>query len=115
MKLSAKQIALFGQVRVNITPLDSKIVYYTTLFNLYESGWWVTERYGTIITLVKPKTWFKDGFACITRRIVTDVNLESLDAETKIIADRQYAYYKNKLEPKKKKNEDIMSTLQPRD
>ena len=121
MKLSAKQIALFGQVRVDLNAVDSKISLYTTLLELYKSGWWVTERFGTIITLVKQRHAIKDGFSCLNRRIKTTINLDSLDIETKQIADRQYEKYKNYLEEKRrcrlkqwKLNEnDNMSTLPP--
>ena len=68
MKLSAKQIALFGQVRVDLNQIDSKIAQYTTLYELYQAGWWVTERFGTIITIVRPRHQLKDGFSCIIKR-----------------------------------------------
>lgn len=100
MELSAKQIALFGQVRVNILSIDSNLVSYVTLLELYKQGWWVTERFGTNIMIVKPRAKSKDGFSCLIKRIVPnpDVNLYALDAEIKIIADRQYEKYKHRLD-----------------
>lgn len=120
MKLSAKQIALFGQVRVDLNAVDCKISLYTTLLELYKNGWWVTERFGTIITLVRPRHAVKDGFSCLNRRIKTTINLDSLDIETKQIADKQYEKYRKYLEENRRKlrlkqwkiNEnDNMSTL----
>lgn len=103
MKLSAKQIALFGRVRVDLNQIDSKVAQYITLFELYKAGWWVTERFGTIITLVRPRHAIKDGFSCIIKRIMTDINLDSLDVETKQIADRQYEKYRRYLEENRRK------------
>lgn len=120
MKLSAKQIALFGQVRVDLNAVDCKMSLYTTLLELYKNGWWVTERFGTIITLVRPRYAVKDGFSCLNRRIKTTINLDSLDIETKQIADKQYEKYRKYLEENRRKlrlkqwkiNEnDNMSTL----
>lgn len=101
MKLSYKQIAVFGQVRVDIRPLDSGIKEYVTLLDLYRKGFWVTQRFGTIITIVKPRTYIKDGFACVCRRIQTNINLDTLDALTEEVAERQYRRYKDYLESKK--------------
>lgn len=97
MKLSAKQIALFGQVTVELRHIESKISDRITLLELYKQGWWATMITGTLITLVRPKEYAKDGFACVVRRIYTDVNLDSLDREIKLIADYQYEKYKHKL------------------
>lgn len=107
MALSAKQIALFGRVRVNMLPVDSNLVSYVTLFDLYKNGWWATERFGTLITLVKPRTHLKDGFSCVVKRIVTDVNLDALDEEIKVIADRKYEKYKLYLESKRRKKHKV--------
>lgn len=101
MKLTLKQIAIFGQVKVNIKSLDSNAIIYATLLDLYKAGWWVTDRFGTIITIVKPKMKAKDGFCCICRRISTTVNLDTLDLLTKQIADAQYEQYKNTLKSKR--------------
>lgn len=122
MALSARQIALFGQVRVDISNIEQqpnkKLTPYTTLLELYNAGWWVTERFGTLITIVKEKAWEKDGFACLQRRIITSINYDSLDEEIKKIADRKYEKYKERLIEKQrykklrvKLNEDNMSTL----
>lgn len=101
MKLSYKQIAVFGQVRVNIRPLDSIGNEYITLLDLYKQGFWVTQRFGTIITVVKPRAHIKDGFSCVCRRIDTTINLNTLDALTEEIAEKQYQRYKDYLESKK--------------
>ena len=103
MDLSAKQIALFGQVRVNMMAVDSNLVSYTTLLEIYRAGWWATERFGTLITIVKPRSRDKDGFSCLVKRIVTDVNLDSLDEQIKLIADRKYERYKYRLEENRRK------------
>lgn len=100
MKLTLKQIAIFGQVKVNLKSVDSNSIICSTLLDLYKAGWWVTDRFGTIITIVKPKQYTKDGFACVCRRIYTDVNLDTLDVLTKQIADVQYEQYKNMLKSK---------------
>lgn len=101
MKLTLKHIAIFGQVRVNLNGVDSNLYNYTTLLALYKDGWWVTDRFGTILTLVKPRHDLKDGFCCICRRIVTDVNLDTLDLLTKPIAEAKYEQYKQFLQSKK--------------
>lgn len=106
MALSAKQIALFGQVRVDLANLEQKpnqkLTPYTTLLEIYNAGWWVTDRFGTLITIVRPRAYAKDGFACVQRRIRTSINLDSLDEEIKKIADRKYEKYKEKLTEKQK-------------
>jgi hypothetical protein len=100
MNLTAKQIALFGQVRVNVLSIGSNLVSYTTLLELYKSGWWITERFGTNIMIVRQRAKYKDGFSCLIKRIVPDpdVNLDALDEQIKIIADRQYEKYKYRLD-----------------
>lgn len=100
MKLSYKQIAVFGQVKVDINPIDCKLAKYTTLLELYKQGWWVTDRTGAIITIVKPKNMLKFGFCCLCKRISTEVNLDMLDSLTKPIADAQYEKYKEILQSK---------------
>lgn len=101
MKLSYKQMAVFGQVRVDVRPLDSTIKEYVTLLDLYRRGFWVTQRFGTIITIVKPRAYIKDGFSCVCRRINTTINLDTLDALTEEIAKKQYQLYKDYLNSKK--------------
>lgn len=97
MKLSYKQIAVFGQVKVDIKPLGSKVSSYTTLLKLYKDGWWVTDRIGTIITIVKPKPILKYGFHCLCRHISTTINLDTIDALTKPYAEIKYQQYKDYL------------------
>lgn len=122
MKLSLKQVAIFGRVSVNVQSVDSKAIKCVSLLDLYKLGWWVTDRFGTIVTLVKPKAKLKDGFCCACRRIYTDVNLNTLDLLTQQYADAQYENYKKYLQSKrfvdkiKKSKEDYnasrnMSTL----
>ena len=116
MKLSLKQIAVFGQVNVDLMPIDCKLFKYVTLLELYKSGWWVTERFGTVVTLVKQRSHRKDGFACRCRRISTQVDLNMLDALTKEIADAKYEIYKKYLNKQKTriewwKDESRMSLL----
>ena len=101
MKLSFKQIAVFGQAKVDIRPLDSALHKYVTLLDLYRKGFWVTQRFGTIVTVVKPRAQIKDGFACACRRIETEINLEILDTLTEEIAEKQYQRYKDYLQSKK--------------
>ena len=122
MKLSYRHIAIFGQVKVNLKAIDAQHTTYVTLLEFYQNGWWVTDRFGTIITLVKPRFQAKQGFCCICRRISTTVNLDTLDLLIKQVADVQYEQYKNMLKSKeikdkiKKSKEDYyaktyMSTL----
>ena len=107
---------LFGQVKVNIMSPDSKLAKYITLLQLYKEGWWITDRFGTIVTIVKPKV-VNEGFCCYNKRISTTVNLDALDQEIKRIADIKYIRYQNYLERKTKKvikvniYENNMSTL----
>ena len=125
MNLSFKHIAIFGQVKVDVNSLDANLASYVTLLDLYKDGWWVTDRFGTIVTLVKPKKQLKDGFCCVCRRISTNVNLDTLDLLTKQIADAKYEEYKQFLQSKKyrdkvKKSKEYgnvnnLSTLSPRD
>lgn len=125
MNLSFKHIAIFGQVKVDVNALDSNFTKYMTLLELYKDGWWVTDRFGTIVTLVKPREHLKDGFCCVCRRISTNVNLDTLDFLTKQIADANYEQYKQFLQSKKysdkiKKSKEYgnvndLSTLSPRD
>lgn len=125
MNLSFKQIAIFGQVKVDVNALDCALTNYTSLLELYKDGWWVTDRFGTIVTLVKPRKQLKDGFCCVCRRISTNVNLDTLDILTKQIADVKYEQYKQFLQSKKysdkiKKSKEYgnvnnLSTLSPRD
>lgn len=119
LKLSLKHIAVFGQVNVDLMPLDCKLKKFTTLLELYKSGWWITERFGTVVTLVKQRSHRKDGFACRCRRISTQVDLNTLDALTKEIADKKYAIYQKYLNNQKTriewwKDESPMSVLQHR-
>ena len=114
MKLNYKQIAVFGQVKVNIKPMGAKSTAYTTLLDLYKDGWWVTDRLGTIITIVKPKPMLKYGFHCLCRHVSTDINLDTLDALTKPYAEIKYLQYKNYLESKKPETKNEMPTLPPR-
>lgn len=125
MNLSFKHIAIFGQVKVDVNALDCALTNYTSLLELYKDGWWVTDRFGTIVTLVKPRAHLKDGFCCVCRRISTTVNLDTLDLLTKQIADVKYEQYKQYLQSKKysdkiKKSKEYgnvnnLSTLSPRD
>jgi len=101
MNLSFKHIAIFGQVKVDINALDCNLSNYITLLDLYKNGWWATDRFGTIVTLVKPRSNLKDGFCCVCRRISTNVNLDTLDMLTKQIADVKYEQYKQYLQSKK--------------
>lgn len=101
MNLSLKHIAIFGQVKVDVNALDCVLTNYTSLLELYKEGWWVTDRFGTIVTLVKPRQHLKDGFCCVCRRISTNVNLDTLDLLTKQIADVKYEQYKQFLQSKK--------------
>lgn len=101
MNLSYKHIAIFGQVKVDVNSLDANLASYVTLLDLYKDGWWVTDRFGTIITIVKPKSKLKDGFCCVCRRISTNVNLNTLDLLTKQIADAKYEEHKHYLQSKK--------------
>lgn len=101
MNLSFKHIAIFGQVKVDVNALDCALTNYTSLLELYKDGWWVTDRFGTIVTLVKPRAHLKDGFCCVCRRISTNVNLDTLDLLTKQIADANYEQYKQFLQSKK--------------
>lgn len=124
MQLTFKHIAIFGQVKVDMNAPDCALANYTTLLDLYKAGWWVTDRFGTIITIVKPRAYRKDGFCYLCRRISTNVNLNTLDLLTKQIADEKYEEYKNYLQSKKgyakiKKtkedlNENYLSTLSSR-
>ena len=107
MQLSFKQIAIFGQVKVNLMPKDSKFVRYMTLLDAYKLGWWATERFGTIIFLVRPCIAEKDGFKCVAKRIVTDVDLDILDEQIKIIADKKFEHYKHRLTKRKKNESDL--------
>lgn len=104
MRLTPKQMALFGQVRVNVLSLDSNCAKYITLLELYKNGWWITHRFGSVITLVKPRCNLKSGFCCMCKKIDTDINLDSLDTQTKIIADIKYEKYKNYLNNSKKRD-----------
>lgn len=104
MKLSLKQIAVLGQVKVKTTSIESPILTWMTLLQLYQQGWWATDRFATIITLVKPKANFAQGFCCVCRRIKTDVNLDTLDAVIQQIADAKYEKYKNILQSKSNYN-----------
>ncbi|MBO7715685.1 MAG: hypothetical protein J6S85_19135 [Methanobrevibacter sp.] len=125
MDLSFKHIAIFGQVKVDVNALDCALTNYRTLLELYQDGWWVTDRYGTIVTLVKPRAHLKDGFCCVCRRISTNVNLDTLDFLTKQIADVKYEQYKQFLQSKKYRdkikkskeqdNANNLSTLSQRD
>lgn len=125
MNLSFKQIAFFGQVKVDVNALDCALTNYTTLLELYKDDWWVTDRFGTIVTLVKPRAHLKDGFCCVCRRISTNVNLDTLDLLTKQIADVKYDQYKQFLQSKKysdkikkskeQDNVNNLSTLSQRD
>lgn len=111
MGLSAKQIALFGQVKVNMVKSNSNLQAYVTLLELYNAGWWITERFGTIITIVKPRFREKDGFSCVAKRIITDINLDSLDIQWKLIADKKYQIYKHRLQKRLKQDESYLSPL----
>lgn len=125
MNLSFKHIAIFGQVKVDVNALDCALTNYTSLLELYKDGWWVTDRFGTIVTLVKPRAHLKDGFCCVCRRISTNVNLDTLDLLTKQIADANYEQYKQFLQSKKysdkikkskeQDNVNHLSTLSQRD
>lgn len=86
-------------------PLDCKLFKYVSLLDLYKQGWWVTERFGSTLTLVKPRAYKKDGFACRVRRFTTDVSFDTLDEQIKIIADKKYECYKKYLNDQKQKYE----------
>ena len=101
MNLSYKYIAIFGQVKVDVNALDCNMPNYVTLLDLYKNGWWVTDRFGTIVTLVKPRSNLKDGFCCVCRRISTNINLDTLDILTKQNADGKYEQYKQYMQSKK--------------
>lgn len=101
MKLSFKQMAVLGQVKVNIRPIDCALKDYVSLLDLYKQGYWITQRFGTIIILVKPRANLKDGFSCTCKRIETTVSFETLDECIEQINDRQYRKYKDYLESRK--------------
>lgn len=116
--LSQKAIAVFGQVKVQITNTTLSNCQYVDLFSLYKNGWWITERFGTLIYLVKKKTYEKDGFCLIVKRIKTDVNLDTFDLLWQQIAERKQKQYQHILEHKNKYKkprvniyEDSMPTL----
>lgn len=101
MNLSAKQIAVFGQVKVDVRPIGSPFPKLVSLLEFYNRGYWVTSRFGSTITLVKRRKYSKDGFCCIYKKIQTDINLNTLDALIEPIARQQYLRYKDYLESKK--------------
>lgn len=43
----------------------------TTLYQVYESGWWITEIFGSNAVLVRPRLRHKDGFGSCERMLDT--------------------------------------------
>lgn len=91
MKLSYKHMAIFGRVTVDIQNLDGHFYKTATLLELYKDGWFVTERFGSIISICKGNA--RDGFSNRFRLFRTDVNLDTFDLLWKPLADQQFEKY----------------------
>lgn len=103
MFLSQKAIAVFGQVKVQLKETAISNVQYTDLFTLYKAGWWITERFGTLIYITRKKGYKKDEFCLLVKRIKTDVNLDTFDSLWQEFAEKQHEKYKDILEKHKEK------------
>lgn len=66
-----------------------------TLLELYKDGWFVTERFGSVICICKEKR--SDGFINRFRHFKTDVNLDTFDTLWRPLADQQFEKHKKYL------------------
>lgn len=95
MKLSLKHVAIFGRITVDIQDLTGTFYKTATLLELYKDGWFVTERFGSVICICKKKA--KDGFISRCRHFKTDVNVDTFDLLWKPLAEQQFEKYKKYL------------------
>lgn len=95
MKLTLKHVAIFGRIIVDTQGLNGSFYKTATLLELYKDGWFVTERFGTVICMCKKKV--KDGFMSRCRHFKTDVNINTFDLLWKELAEQQFEKYKKYL------------------
>ena len=90
MKLSLKHVAVFSRIIVDIQDLDGHFYQTADLLTLYRNGWFVTERFGSILSLCKGKS--NNEFANRFRRfkLLPDVSLEAFDTLWKQLAEEQF-------------------------
>lgn len=107
-----KQIAVFGRITVDMqNNINSGGFYKTeTLLNLYKEGWFVTERFGSILSLCKPKANGEFINRMKLFKLYPEMTFESFDALWKPLAEQKWEKHKNcllcdyKIRHKKDKN-----------
>lgn len=92
MKLSLKHIAIFGRITVDIQDINGTFYKTATLLELYKDGWFVTERFGSVICICKKKA--SDGFVSRCRHFKTDINLNTFDLLWQPLAEQNFEKYK---------------------
>lgn len=95
MNLTLKHVAIFGRIQVDLQRLNGNMFKTIDLLTLYKEGWFVTERFGTVICMCKKKA--KDGFICRCRHFKTDVKIDTFDLLWKPLAEQQFEKYKKYL------------------
>lgn len=68
----------------------------TTLDQVYKAGWWITEIFGSIAVLVRPKKLAKDGFRLCEKYIYSKIP-KTVQKEIQAIADQKWQHYKKRL------------------
>ena len=95
MKLSLKQIAVFGRTIVDLQNSNGAFYKTDTLLNLYKDGWFITERFGSVLSLCKTKANGEFMNRMRLFKLYPDITFESFDALWQPLAEQIWEKYKN--------------------
>lgn len=102
MGLTLKHAAIFGRVIVDIQDNSDNTFYKTQdLYSMYKDGWWVTERFGTRLCMVKKRS--NGEFMNRFYPFKTEINIDTLDLLWQQIRDEKQKQYEKYLLGKQKK------------
>lgn len=70
----------------------------TTLYQVYMNGWWITELFGSVAVLVRPRKRKKDGFGLCERKInLAEVTPEAMKFINQTAEEKWDMYKKHML------------------
>ena len=102
MGLTLKHAAIFGRIHVDIQDYSDCSFYKTKdVYTMYKEGWWVTERFGNRLCMVRKRT--NGQFMNRFYPFKTDVNLDTLDLLWEQIKTEKEKQYHNYLFGKERK------------
>lgn len=95
MKLTLKHVAIFGRIIVDTQDLNGSFYKTATLLELYKDGWFITERFGSVLSLCKPKANGEFMNRMRLFKLYPDMTFESFDALWQPLAEQIWNKHKN--------------------